>query len=237
MAFDIGSALEGVGLSTSSLGIIPTVLIWVIAIVGLFILVGGGIAIFVWNRSYNQIIHLWATVNGQPQEIGLHRGKWRKVSDEGGTDRLLYVRWIKRWELPMYMTGKNHWHFHRRESDGEWINFKFQNIDELSRIMNIKFIDGDIRMQRVANEKILRNRLQKKTDWLAIAAQIGYVLFFIFIFIALIVLFSKLIDVSKSMEQASNSIASLASATRELINSTGVKVPINAPTQVGLQPV
>ena len=55
------------------------------------------------------------------------------------------------------------WYYIRE--DGEWINFKQINIDEESRKMNVKFVQEDMRLQRLATERILEQRLLNKSFW------------------------------------------------------------------------
>lgn len=202
--------LGTLGLSGFSFGVgtLGTILIWVVGVVFFFILIGGGIIWFIWNKSYNQIVELWAQINGVDQVIATYKAKWIRLP--GTMKRLLYIRGASRWESPQYMTGKNVWKFHRRKIDGQWHNFMHSSVDEKLNAMGIEHVQGDIRMQSAANEKNLRDRFQKKKDWLGLITQIAYIITFILIFISLVVLFSKLIDISESLKETAGAIGKMA---------------------------
>lgn len=195
-------------LSIGNLGTLGTILLWLLAVFFFFGIFGGGIILWIWNKSYNQVAELWAQIEGQDQRVATYKAKWIRLP--GTTKRLLYIRGVRRWESPIFLTGKNVWKFHRRKADGEWHNFKHGSVDTELDLMGIEKVQGDVRMQSEANEKILRDRLQKKKDWLGIITQIAYIVTFILIFIALVVLFSKLTDVAEAQTKASEAIQSMA---------------------------
>lgn len=202
--------LGSLGLSGGSFSLISSLLLWLFVIIIVFVIVGGIVILWLWNKSFNQKITLKAKVSGVPQIIGEYKAKWIKIAGKHSNERLLYIRTIGRWELPRMMSGKNHWVFWRREQDGEWINIIDEDVDEKAQVMRIKFIDGDVRMQRVANEKVLRDRLQKKKDWMAIIAQIGYIIVFIFLILGLVILFTQLKTLSASMAESAGAIKQMA---------------------------
>lgn len=196
------------GFKIGQLGTLATIIIWVLIVVFLFVVIGGGIVFWIWNKSYNQKIELWAKVNGVDQKIADYVGKWIRLP--GTMKRLMYIRGANRWESPQYMTGSNTWKFHRRAIDGMWHNFKHGSVDEKLNQMGIEIVQGDVRMQSEANEKILRDRLQKKKDWLGLITQIAYIITFILIFIALVVLFSKLTGVAEAQTATAQAMQKMA---------------------------
>lgn len=206
--FSILGAVGLEGFKLGSLGTLGTVLIWILIVVGFFVIVGGGIIWWIWNKSYNQVIELWAQVNGIDQVIATYKGKWIRL--QGTMKRLMFIRGANRWESPQYLTGKNVWKFHRRAIDGMWHNFKHGSVDAVLNTMQIEVVQGDVRMQSEANEKILRDRLQKKKDWLGLITQIAYIITFILIFIALVVLFSKLTNVAEAQTGTAVAMQSMA---------------------------
>lgn len=103
------------------------------------------------------------------------------------------VKWLS---IGKFQTASNEFWYWIRE-DGEWINFSLTDIDTQSRQMKVKFVQEDMRLQRLATEKLLQTRLLDKTFWEKWGMVIGYVIFFMFITIALIIIFyqwSKLLD-------------------------------------------
>lgn len=204
----ITGALGLSGFKIGALGTLGTILLWILIVVGGFVIIGGGIIYWIWNKSYNQNVSLEAKINGQQQVVATYKAKWIRLP--GTMKRLMYIRGANRWESPQYMTGKNTWKFHRRSIDGMWHNFKYADVDEKLNEMQIEIVQGDVRMQSEANEKILRERLQKKKDWLGLITQIAYIITFILIFIALVVLFSKLTDVAEANTKSSEAVTKMA---------------------------
>lgn len=207
---DVAGALGLSGFKVGALGTLGTILLWLLIVVFLFVIIGGGIILWIWNKSYNQRAELWARVNGIDQVVATYKAKWIRLP--GTMKRLLYIRGANRWESPQYMTGKNTWKFHRRLVDGMWHNFRHGSVDDKLNEMQIEVVQGDVRMQSEANEKILRDRLQKKKDWLGLITQIAYIVTFILIFIALVVLFSKLTDVAEAQTQTAGAMTKMAEA-------------------------
>jgi hypothetical protein len=200
-------------------GTFATVLFWS----GLVIIVGGlvsGTVIYIfWRKSYKEKVVLFAKIGGRPQKIGEYPAKWIRVGRAG--DKLLWVRNAKKWVLPTMRVGKNEWYFHVRERDGEWINIVQEDVDEKMKTMKVKFIDGDVRMQRLGIEKVLEKRHQGQKDWMKILANIGYVVVFVLLFIGLTVLFSKQIEVAEALGQNANAQIESAGAIRQMAESVG----------------
>lgn len=205
---DVLGALGLSGFSVGGLGTLGTILLWLLIVLFGFGILGGGIIFWIWNKSYNQKAELWAQVNGIDQVVATYKAKWIRLPKT--TKSLLYIRGANRWESPQYLTGKNTWKFHRRAVDGQWHNFRHGSVDAKLNEMGIEIVQGDVRMQSEANEKILRDRLQKKKDWLGIITQIAYIITFILIFISLVVLFSKLTDVAEAQTASAGAMAEVA---------------------------
>lgn len=204
----IKGALGLEGFSFGGMGTLGTILLWILMVIFAFGIIGGGIIWWIWNKSYNQVAELWANVNGRDQVVATYKAKWIRLP--GTMKRLMYIRGANRWESPQYMTGKKTWKFHRRAIDGQWHNFTHGSVDEKLNQMKIEIVQGDVRMQSEANEKILRDRLQKKKDWLGLITQIAYIITFILIFIALVVLFSKLTDVAEAQTASASAMQRMA---------------------------
>lgn len=209
----ITGALGLDGFKLGNMGTLGTILIWLLIVVFGFGIIGGGIIFWIWNKSYNQKAELWARVNGMDQVVATYKAKWIRLP--GTMKRLMYIRGANRWESPQYLTGKNVWKFHRRAIDGQWHNFRHGSVDEKLNEMGIEIVQGDVRMQSEANEKILRDRLQKKKDWLGLITQIAYIITFILIFIALVVLFSKLTDVAEAQTATAGAMNNMAESIRD----------------------
>lgn len=230
----IGSVI-GVSNFSVGLGTFGTIMLWLVIVSSITITFCTILVLWVWNKTYNQVAHVWARINGVPQKIATFKAKWIRVGLAG--DRLLFIRGLKKWEYPKLMVGKNEWNFWRRQKDGELINFEFEDLDEKIARMRIKFIDTDVRMQRLGIEKNLEKRLQGKKDWLAIITQIAYVIVFILIFIALVVLFSRLTNVADAMTEMSKAVGQVAEQIARLQDRQGGLSPADNPqSNSGLTP-
>ena len=198
-------AFLGIDLGIGTLG---TILLWVLISITVGGSICGVIVWFFWNKSYNQKVVVWGKIQGVPQKLSEYPAKWISVGKAG--DKLLYVRKAKRWQLPSLRSGQNEWHFWERALDREWINIQVEDVDVNMQKMKIKFIDGDVRMQRLGIEKVLKDRHQKKRDWGQIIANITYIVFFILIFIALVVLFSRMTGVAEAQTKSAEAITKMA---------------------------
>lgn len=232
MAVDIGSALGGMGLNLGGLGLWASILVIFFIIIVIFAILGGITVLIIWNMSYNQKITLKGRVNGKPQIIATYKGKWIKVAGEHSNAKLLFIRGIKRWENPTLLSGKNHYVFWKKEQDNSWINIIDEDVDEKMRVMKIHFTDADIRMQEKANEKLLRDRLQKKKNWMEIIAQIGYIIVFIFLIMGLVILFTQLKGLSKAMESSAQAVGEMAQAVKN--SQTNSLAPVGSSTNSGV---
>jgi hypothetical protein len=234
-ALKSGNLIGGIGFSIKSLGTVGTVLLWILGIVVFLAIVGGIIYWWYQKKVYNQTIKIYSKIGNYPRLKVTDKAKYFAVGLAG--DRLFVLRSLKKnLPPPTIQAGPNEWWYWERE-DGELINIGPTDVDEVHRKLNVKFVDTDMRMSRVGIEKILRDRLQKQTFWAKYGQTVMSLIFVIFIMISLVVLFSKLKDLSVSLKETSDSVNNMAGSVRLFYESReGGKSPSDVGTS-GLVPV
>lgn len=202
----VPSGLEGInplasiGLGNmSTLGAILLVIALAVVICGL---VAGIILIFFVKKKYWIRIHVFKLVGNTPTRMAIYSARQVPMGMAGdmlwrvaplGMMKFQTIKWLP---VGKYQSAPNEFWYWLRE-DGEWINFKNENIDELSRTMKIKFVQEDMRLQRLATDRLLEQRLMNKSFWEKWKETIMLIIFFLVVAICMVIIFyqfSKVID-------------------------------------------
>lgn len=230
-ALKSGDILGAVGINKGAfgLGVVSTVFIWIL--IGLlFIGTIGAIVVWIYlKRSYNQKAWVFGRIGGVPMFKSVYPARYVKFGAVG--DRLFEVSKLKKFIAPpTIQMGKNIWWFWERE-DGELINVGLKDIDAEMRRVGAYFMETDVRMQRLGIEKNLRDRLEEKGFWAKYASTIAGVIFVILVTVCLVVLFSKLVDVAKSIDNLAGSVSSMATEIQAFYKArAGGLSPSDKPT-------
>lgn len=161
----------------------------------LCVAIGGLIFWIVRKRTYFLIIPVFRKVGSQVMKVGTYRARVVPLGRAG--DTLWFVKGAKKY-LPAgnKQTASNeYWYFIRE--DGEWINVTLEDLDEKSKELGIKFIHQDMRMQRLATDRLLEQRLMNKTFMEKYGMALGLVMVFLIIAVSLTIYlyqFSKVTD-------------------------------------------
>jgi len=205
-----GNLLGSIGLGgfNVNMGTLGTILLVILISLLVF---GGFIALFYWwymRRTYSQTIWIFGLIGGVPMFKGQDKGKYIPFGATG--DRLMHFRVRKKYvSPPTIQMGKHLWWYWER-SDGELINIGLKDIDEQMRKVGAYFTDTDMRMTRLGIEKNLRERLEKQSFWAKYGTMIAGAIFVILVTISLVVLFSKIVDVAKAMDNMAQSVNAMA---------------------------
>lgn len=186
----------------ASLGTFGTV--GIVLVIALLIL--GGIGFFIYwffvKKKYYIKIHLFRKVAGVPVRVAYYTA--REVNFGYAGDKLWKVAPPGFWKIAIVKwlpVGKlqsapfEFWYYQRE--DGEWINYIQEDLDEKSRKMNVKFIQEDMRLQRLATERLLAQRHMEKTFWEKWRDTITTVALYLVIAVSVVIIFyqfSKLIE-------------------------------------------
>lgn len=168
----------------------------IIGIIGAFIFIRH------LKKVYNIKIHLFRLIGNVPTRVAIYSARektlgitgdalWR-VSD-AGWNKIKTVKWLSVGRIQT--APREFWYWKR--PDGEWENFCLSDIDEIQKKAGVKLIQEDMRLQRIATEKILEQRHMQKGFWDKWGNTIMTLVFFLVIAVCMVIIFyqfSKLID-------------------------------------------
>lgn len=191
MALDVKNLniLDALGLSKFNLGagsIGNIVLLFALGII-IIALFCGILIIFYRKKMYFLKIPLYSNIGNRPTRIGNYKARVIAIGTAG--DKLWFVKGAKKYLSPgTIQSAPNEFWYWVRE-DGEWINFSISDLDEVSKKAGVKFIQQDMRMARLATERLLEQRLMKKNFWEKYGVMIGFVLYFLLVTVSLAIMF------------------------------------------------
>lgn len=222
------SQLNPFGNFNLGLGTIGNVLVLIFASLLIVGLIGGIIAYIFYRKTYSQNIYIFGLLGNKPTLRFVDKAKVMKFGSVG--DVLFFLQKKKKYITPpTIQIAPNTWWYWERP-DGELINFTLGDIDEDMRKAGITYIDNDMRMQRLGIEKNLRDRFEKIGFWAKYGATIMALVFVIMVTIALVVLFSKLVDVSKALESNAKAVENMATVVNKFYDE---KLHGGTPTGAG----
>ena len=169
------------------IGVVGNLMVWAFLVCIVIGVVGFFVYRFMVKKVFRHRIRVYGILGKTPML------KWtdiaRVIPIGRAGDKLFYLKRMKRFiPPPMMQTGINEWWFWER-SDGELINIGIEDLDTTMKQMGLKFVDADMRMQRLGIEKNLQFRLQKETFWQKYGTFIVQMGFYALITILLVVLF------------------------------------------------
>jgi len=179
--------LSKFGLGDIGIGTIGT---WAISIILILLVFAGiGTLIYFWYRKkiYKYKIHLFARIGNSPTRVGIYKARNLPMGKAG--DSLWFVSGLNKYIPPATIQSAPNEFWHWIREDGEWINFDMQDLDENSKKAGVHYIHQDMRMQRLATDRLLEQRLLKKKFWEKWGVVIGYVIFFLVITVAMVIIF------------------------------------------------
>jgi len=139
------------------------------------------------SKAYNKKIPLYKSINGINYLQATYSAKNVPISKAG--DSLWFAKGIKKFLAPATKTTAPNTYPHEEREDGEWINFEIETVNEQQKMAGVKFIQQDMRTQRVATGQILEQRLINKNFWEKYKDILVYLAFFIIVTLLMIVTF------------------------------------------------
>jgi len=214
-ALQSGNLLGALGLDKFNIGMgtIASVFIWIFVSI-FFVGIICGIVIFIYLRkSYNQKVWIFSLIGNVPSFKSQDTGKFFRVGFAG--DKLFKLRKLKKvLPPPTIQMGIRLWWYWERE-DGELINFSLKDLDKEFKKVGAYYVDTDMRMQRLGIQKNLEQRFKKESWFSKYGSTIAGVIFVILVTVSLVVLFSKLVDVSTSIDHMATSVGNMAEKVEE----------------------
>jgi len=157
-------------------------------------LIGAGVWWWVRRKRLKWTIPLYKKVGNKVIRIATFKAMDFRVGRAG--DKLWYVPKAKKY-IPVgtLQTAPNEYSHFERE-DGEWINVDFPDIDASMKKIGVKYVQQDMRSQRIAINNILETRFKdQKSWWEKYGHLITHLIFYLVVCIALIVIFWQWSDI------------------------------------------
>jgi hypothetical protein len=175
----------------------------VMAVFAVIIIVILGIGFLIYFlislKKYYITIELYKRVDNQNRLVRKYKACEHRVGKAG--DILWYVAKANKYIPPgNIQSGANIYKYFQR-SDGEWINFQIGDIDEQMRMAGVKYIDNDMRSQRISISKTLDNELKEQGFWSKYGTTITYILEILIFGVACVIIFYQFSEVVTKMDQ------------------------------------
>jgi len=182
-AVNLGNTFAGFNIGSIGFAL----LIFFLAI---FIVVMFGVGLFYWMRRkrLRYTIILFKKIGSRVIRVATYKAMDYSISRAG--DKLWFVPKVKKYiGVGSLQSGANEYSYFERE-DGEWINFEIPDIDEDMKTAGVKYIQQDMRSQRIAISNILDQRFAGKQSWWEkYGNMITYVIFYLIVAVSMVVIF------------------------------------------------
>ena len=199
------------GIKLASMSTFATILL--IIFISVLVIVGVGFIIYwyVVKRQFYIKIHLFKKIGNTMTRFAFYTAREVNIGYAG--DKLWRVAPSGMWKfkiikwLPtgIYQSAPNEYWYFLRE-DGEWINYRQKDIDRLSREANVEFVQEDMRLQRLATERLLEQRHMEKTFWEKWGNTIMTIILFLIISVCLVIIFYQFSTVVEKLSPLVESI-------------------------------
>ena len=223
----------GKGTSMGTYGSMALIVAIAIMILGLI-----GFVIY-WRTVKKQFwvrIHVFRLIGNIPTRVAIYSAKevafgmagdklW-KVAPTGMMQMFKAIKWLPVGKIQT--ASKEFWYYIRE--DGEWINFQMTDLSEIQKKAGVRFVQEDMRLQRLATERLLEQRLMKKSFWEQWGSTVMMIILFLVLAICMVIIFfqfGKLLDKFAQVETTQLETAKILYKTfgesyiNSALNSTG----------------
>jgi len=176
------------------IGSIGTALLILFIAIVVFLLIGVGIFIWIRKKQLKYFIPLYKRIGNRVIKLAVYKAKDFKIGSAG--DKLWFVPKVKKY-IPCgtLQTAPNEYSHFERE-DGEWINVDFPDIDEDMKKIGVKYVNSDMRSQRISISNIIDQRFAgKKSWWEQYGHIVTYIIFYLVVSVAMVVIFYQWSDI------------------------------------------
>jgi len=185
--------------SMGKLGSILIVFVIAIVILGLV-----GLLIY-WKSVKKQYwikIHVFRLIGNVPTRVAIYTAReipfgmagdklWKVAP--AGMFKFKAIKWLPVGKIQS--APREFWYYIR--DDQEWINFALEDLNEIQKKAGVRFVQEDMRLQRLATERLLEQRLMNKSFWDKWGQTIMLVVVFLVVAICMVLIFfqfGKLLD-------------------------------------------
>lgn len=204
-SLDLSSVNPFANLSIGSLGTMGAILlIFVIAIV-ILAMIGFVIYIKVVKKQYWINIHVFRLIGNIPTRVAIYQSKEVPFGMAGDklwkvSQGLLKIKAIKWLSVGTLQSAPREFWYYIRE-DGEWINFILSDLNEIQKKAGVKYVQEDMRLQRLATERLLEQRLMNKTFWEKWGTTVMTLIFFLVMAVCMVIIFYQFSKVQDKQGQ------------------------------------
>ena len=207
----IGSTLGGMFSFSGTAGLIGTIFLILLITLIFFGGLCGGIIYYIYTRTWTEKAEIYKAIGGKLVRVRIDKAKYRRLGRVGDSVFFIGGKTKRHVGNPTEMIASHTWMFFERK-DKELINFGLNDLDAVLKRAGVHFLMEDVRMQRLGIEKNLGDAFKKQSFWDKHGATIMNAIYILIVTISLIVLFSKLVDVSSALEKTANAITEMADA-------------------------
>lgn len=201
---NLGNLNPLAGSSLFNMSTFASALIIIAIAVVIFSLIGIIIFYYVIKGQYNIKIKCFRKVAGVTTHIadfvakevpfGMAGDKlWRVAPNTFISKAFKIIKWLP---VGKVQTAPfEYWYFIRE--DGEWINYQQDDIDDISKKAGVRFVQEDMRLSRLATDRLLEQRLMNKSFWDKWGNTIMTIIFFLVLAVCMVIIFyqfSKLLE-------------------------------------------
>jgi hypothetical protein len=185
---------------------------------GIFLLflaiVGGGVGLWLYwyisNKKFNKNIQIFEKIDGRYMPTFKDKATEMRIGNAG--DTIFFCKKSKKYlPRPTIQTGINGYWFVKRD-DGELINIGMEDIDTKMKQLGVFYVDPEMRYQRSALQKIIKERYDKKSFWQEHGSAILSILFIIIWAVSILL-------ISKGYFNALQSVDNTLIATTDVLDS------------------
>lgn len=199
------------------------------------------IYIFQIKKTYWIKIRVSRLIGNVPTEVAEYSAKqvafgragdmlWRVAP--AGIVKIKLIKWLPVGKL---QSGQRLFKYFIR-NDGEWINYIDDNIDEVSKKMGVRFVQEDMRLQRLATDRLLEERLMEKNFWEKWKETIMLIIVFLVIAVSMAIIFYQM---SKVLDKVAPIVSQIGEAVKQMVDSNKMLMKycnINSTATTGLIP-
>jgi hypothetical protein len=199
---NIGSGIGSIG----TYGSIAMIIGIAVVILGL---IGG---LFYWRsvkKAYWIRIHVFRLIGNIPTRVAIYSAReipfgmagdklWKVAPN--GMFKFSTIKWLP---VGKIQTAPREFWYYIRE-DQEWINFTLADLNDIQKKAGVRFVQEDMRLQRLATERLLEQRLMNKSFWEKWGTTIMLIIVFLVVAICMVIIFfqfGKLMEKFSAVEQ------------------------------------
>lgn len=211
------------GGSIGTFGGIALVIAIVVVILGMI-----GLLIYInfVKKQYFIKIHVFKLVGNVPTRIAIHVAKpvpfgmagdqlWRVAPNKAMQKPFKIIKWLP---VGKMQTAPNEYWYYIRPQDNEWVNFTLKDIGKIQEEMGVRFVNEDMRLQRLATERLLEQRLLDKTFWEKWGTTIMMIIVFLVIAVCMVIIFYQW---SKLLDKMTPLVTTMDNAMKLVVNKCG----------------